>query len=128
MGFQKNHVLLLLPRHRPGSARGSPCLFPKYLRERMDLRAQVEQYHEHGTVCKQSDWSACHQLGCLRDNPWFCSWQRWFPQEAEATSNPLTTIPLLQSVSAAEPIQQRPPRKTFSDSMLKLIILTNLQE
>ena len=25
---------------------------------------QVEQHHEHGTVCKQSDWPACYQLGC----------------------------------------------------------------
>ena len=25
---------------------------------------QVEQHHEHGTVRKQSDWPAGHQLGC----------------------------------------------------------------
>merc|ERR1712032_1150511 len=40
----------------------------------------MEQHHEHGTVCKQSDRPACYQLGCVRDHPWFCSWQRRFPR------------------------------------------------
>ena len=33
------------------------CLYVLYI-------FQVEQHHEHGTVRKQSDWPAGHQLGC----------------------------------------------------------------
>ena len=29
-----------------------------------DEAVQVEQHHEHGTVCQQSGRPACHQLGC----------------------------------------------------------------